>query len=535
MMNMNGRKTLMIGLDGATFSILDPLMEAGHMPFLRSFVAEGVRAGLQSTIPPITPPAWTTIMTGRSPARHGILDFFRPESPGSRFLRFVSTKQLQCESLWTHLMHQGMSSINLNFPVMAPPLPIQGYSIPGFVTWRHLRHSCHPKDLMDTLKAIPGFDLKVIAHDFGLEEKVVQGCAFTESEDWIKYHTYKDEQWLLVLNHLTQQDPCDLSALVLDSPDRLQHVFYRLLDPQCFPANMGQQDRQIRGVLEAHYRALDGMIGRMARAAGPEANIFIVSDHGFGPSQECFYLNTFLERLGYLKWSEHAVSDQDGGGDVSMEAVRHHGSILDWEHTLAFVNTPSSNGITINVAGKNSSTGIEPENYETFLNALRGHLLNLRHPRTGQPVVEQVWTRDEAFDGCELAPDLTVRLWDNGLVSTVKSDQIVKPRRECIGVHYPTGVFMANGPDIQSGVRLNALNILDVAPSMLYSLGLPIPAAYEGRVPTEMLRKERLAARPVVIDDAATRFEQQAASSLEMDEEDMDLIVKRLKGLGYLA
>ncbi len=534
-MTQNGRTTLMIGLDGATFSILDPLMEAGHMPFLRQFVAQGVRAELQSTIPPITPPAWTTIMTGRSPAQHGILDFFRPESPGSRFLRFVSTKQLKCESIWTHLMHQGVSAINLNFPVMAPPLPIKGYSIPGFVTWRHLRHSCSPGELMDTLKAIPGFDLKIIAHDFGLEEKVVQGCSFTESEGWIKYHTYKDEQWLLVLSHLTRTDPCDLSALVLDSPDRLQHVFYRLLDPQCFPANWSEQDRQIRSVLEGHFRALDDMIARMAAGAGPEANIFIVSDHGFGPSEECFYLNTFLEQLGHLKWSERAVSDQDGAGDVSMEAVRNHGNILDWEQTLAYVNTPSSNGITINVAGKNSRTGIAPEDYDTFVNVLREQLLNLRHPRTGQPVVTRIWTREEAFDGCELAPDLTVRLWDNGLVSTVKSDQIVKPRRECIGVHYPMGVFMANGPDIQSGLRLEALNILDVAPSMLYSLGLAIPAAYEGRVPAEMLRRERLAARPVVIDDAAPSFEQQASASLEMDEEDMDLIVKRLKGLGYLA
>jgi hypothetical protein len=97
------------------------------------------------------------------------------------------------------------------------------------------------------------------------------------------------------------------------------------------------------------------------------------------------------------------------------------------------------------------------------------------------------------------------------------------------------GVFMAKGPDIQPGLQLEALNILDVAPSMLYSLGLAIPAAYEGRVPTEMLRKESLAVRPVAIDDAAPSFEHQAAASLEMDAEDMDLIVKRLKGLGYLA
>ena len=72
-MNLRKAPTIVIGLDGATFSILDPLMEAGHMPFLQQLTTEGVRAELASTIPPITPPAWTTIMTGRSPAGHGIL------------------------------------------------------------------------------------------------------------------------------------------------------------------------------------------------------------------------------------------------------------------------------------------------------------------------------------------------------------------------------------------------------------------------------------------------------------------------------
>ena len=195
--------TMVIGLDGATYSILDPLMEAGYMPYLRQFAADGVRAGIESTIPPITPPAWTTIMTGRSPANHGILDFFRPESPGSQFLRFVSTKQLQCETIWSYLTRQHRSAACLNFPVMSPPVPISGYSIPGFVTWRHLRHSCYPADLMDTLKTIPGFDLKIIAHDFGLEEKVVAGCTFEEAESWINYHTYKDQQWVKVLEFLS--------------------------------------------------------------------------------------------------------------------------------------------------------------------------------------------------------------------------------------------------------------------------------------------------------------------------------------------
>ena len=507
------------------------------MPFLRQLAAEGVRAELASTIPPITPPAWTTIMTGRSPAAHGILDFFRPESPGSRFLRFVSTKQLKCETVWSLLTRLSRSSVCLNYPVMSPPLPIAGYSIPGFVTWRHLRHSCHPGDLMDTLKTIPGFDLKIIAHDFGLEEKVVEGCSPEESEDWINYHTYKDDQWVRVLTWLAEHDPCNLYALVLDSTDRLQHVFYRLLDPECHRNRLSAEEKKIQSVLHAHYRQLDAMIARLAATAGPDGHVFIVSDHGFGPSEECVYLNTLLEQLGYLTWSDRAVTESESAGDVSMEAVKNHGHLLDWEKTIAFVNTPSSNGITINVQGKNSATGIPPEEYERIRDRLRDQLLAVTHPATGRPVVKQIWTREEAFAGTEadMAPDLTLQLWDNGLVSTVKSGQVVKPRRECLGVHYPMGVFLARGPGIRAGERLDPLNILDVAPAMLYSQGLPIPADYEGRVPVEMLTPEALAERPVVAGPASSAAAPQTDDAPEMDAEDMGLIMKRLKGLGYIS
>ena len=79
--------TMLIGLDGATFSVLDPLLERGVMPFLRAFTASGVRAPHRSVIPPLTPPAWTSLMTGKRPGRHGVFDFFQKEERDSRYFR----------------------------------------------------------------------------------------------------------------------------------------------------------------------------------------------------------------------------------------------------------------------------------------------------------------------------------------------------------------------------------------------------------------------------------------------------------------
>ncbi|MDY6862246.1 MAG: alkaline phosphatase family protein [Thermodesulfobacteriota bacterium] len=526
--------TILIGLDGATFSILDPLMKAGKMPCLSEFASSGVRTELASTIPPITPPAWTSIMTGKGPGNHGIFDFFRPESPGSHFLRLVNSKQITCETIWSLLTRQGFQSTCLNFPVMSPPIPISGYSISGFVTWRHLRQACYPPDLMDTLKRIPGFDLKIIGHNFSLEEKVIVGCPPEEAEEWIRYHTLKDRQWFLVLQYLAKTDPCHLSAIVFDSPDRLQHVFWHLLDNSCYPGHPTEEEKKIREFLYDHYCQLDRMIAEIVSTAGPRTNIFIVSDHGFGPSYERLFLNSCLENLGYLTWSEKPVSVEEGTGDVSMDAIRRHGQLLDWSKTTAYVDTPSSNGVRINVIGRNCKYGINSSDYGSFLEKLRKDLEQIKHPQTGNPVITRTWTRNEAFSGSELAPDLTIQLWDHGLVSTLKSNSIIKSRSQCTGVHYPNGIFMAKGPGIRRGAKVDILNILDVAPLLLYSLGLPVPEDYEGNVPVDIFDPDVLKKKPVKRGESTLPVDNLSIPSFEMEKEERDEIIDRLKGLGYL-
>ena len=82
-------RVVFIGLDGATFSILDPLMQDGTMPFLAKFTVKGVRAVLHSTPHPLTPPAWTSMVTGRSPGEHGIFDFVKIDRRGDHPGRFA--------------------------------------------------------------------------------------------------------------------------------------------------------------------------------------------------------------------------------------------------------------------------------------------------------------------------------------------------------------------------------------------------------------------------------------------------------------
>ena len=157
-------KTVLIGLDGATFTILDPLMADGHMPFLRDFLARGYRAGLTSTLNPLTPPAWVSMVTGRSPGHHGVYDFMRMENRGGNiYFTLYNSTDILCETVWSMASRQGYKVTHLNFPMMAPPQPVNGYVIPSMVQWRHLKMNIHPRSLYNEIASIPDFQAELWA------------------------------------------------------------------------------------------------------------------------------------------------------------------------------------------------------------------------------------------------------------------------------------------------------------------------------------------------------------------------------------
>ena len=527
-------RCLLIGLDGATFSVLDPLMEDGVMPFLKRFVASGARGELRSGIPPLTPPAWTSIMTGRSPGNHGVVDFFSFESADSRYVRMTNSSDVRCETIWSMISRQALSATALNFPVMAPPRPIAGCVIPGWVLWRFLRRSCYPASLYDLLKDLPAFNAKELAMNLDLEQKALDGCAAEEQEAWVSFHLRREQQWFEILSYLMRREPHHLTGIVFDGLDKLQHLFWRLLDPDCLSDRLSASDARIRQRCLDYFRQLDGLIAKAVALAGDDANVFIVSDHGFGPSQEIFYVNSWLARHGYLTWAREVPPDQKGPDTLGLKLIGWMDKLIDWSRTTAYALTPSSNGIHICVAGRRGAGGISPQDYVAFRTRLVDALRQCTDPKNGEPIVTQVWTREEAFAGqfTDLAPDVTLRLRDGGFFSTVKSDVLLSPRTEPLGTHRPEGIFLARGPAVVQGACLSELSILDITPLLLHTLGLPIPKDLEGRVPIEVFRPEFVRARPVVI--GGPTHSPEAFAPHASDQEGDRQVAARLKALGYL-
>jgi predicted AlkP superfamily phosphohydrolase/phosphomutase len=535
-------KTVLIGLDGATFTVLDSFMERGIMPFLRDFVASGVRAPLRSVVPPLTPPAWTSLMTGKRPGRHGVFDFFQKESPESRYFRFSVSGDIQTDTIWSLTSQNGQKVTALNFPLMFPPPPVNGCVLPGgWMPWRQLRLGCHPPGLFDRLKALPSFNARELALDMAFEEKALEGCASEEYADWIGLHTRRERRWFDILKYLMQTEPAELTAILFDGVDKLQHLCWRFIDPALQTEVTTAWEQQTRDLCEGYFRQLDTLLAEIVELAGPEATIVMASDHGFGPTSDIFFLNAWLEREGFLTWASGPATPPADSLHVGIGQITRHVHELDWTRTIAYAATPSSQGIHIVRQAPGSDFGVPPESYDAIRNEIADGLRRFRHPDTGRPVFAEIWTREEAFAGPyeEMSPDLTVILENNAVVSILRSDTPLKCRPEPVGSHHPEGVLMARGPELRTGVTLPALAIMDVAPLVLHSLGVPVPDDLDGRLPVEAFEPGALLERPLRTFTAEPSGKNSPTPMPEIapvayDAEDEAVVLQRLRALGYI-
>jgi predicted AlkP superfamily phosphohydrolase/phosphomutase len=529
--------TLLIGVDGATFTVLDPYMQRGVMPFLKSLVHEGTRAQLRSIMPPLTPPAWTSLVTGKRPGQHGVFDFFQREDPDSIYFHFTSSLQIGSPTIWSLAGDHGRRVISVNFPLMFPPAEVDGCVVPGgMMPWRQLRLGCHPPELFDRLKALPGFEPRRML-DMELEVQAIEGCPDDEAAQWVESHIRREERWAEVARHLIREEPADLIGVMFDGVDKLQHLCWRFVDPSLRPAQPSAWELAMIERCERYFHTLDAIIADLVALAGPRATVLIASDHGFGPTREVFHVNSWLEREGYLAWAE--APDGDRAFDdtaLGFTQMTRHVHAVDWSRTLAYAATASSQGINVVSRVPGSDNPLPDDARRRIAADIADGLRELGHP-DGGPLVEEIWTRDEAFGGPyeRLGPDLSLILADGGTMSILPSELLVTRRAEVRGHHRWEGIFVASGPGILTGADAGELSIVDVAPLLMHRLGLGVPDDMTGRVPTEIFEREELDRHPPrVVPAAPAAAPEGRFGRLELGADDEAEVLERLRALGYV-
>jgi predicted AlkP superfamily phosphohydrolase/phosphomutase len=246
-----------------------------------------------------------------------------------------------------------------------------------------------------------------------------------------------------------------------------------------------------------------------------------------------------LEQHGYLTWSGNAAVESEESHELG-EAHPYHLTHLDLSKTRAYATSASSNGIHIAVRGVRGDGGVAPEEYAAFREELIDALLTeCVDPATGEPLVTQVWTREQAFAGPRMddAPDVTVALRDSGFFSVLRAGAVLKPRTVVMGCHHPDGILIGHGPGVRVTRQLATTTLLDMTPTMLYLLGLPLPQDLEGTVVGDMFTEEYRRAHPVIHGDR-TRWPMGDGTvdrpEVGPDTESEAQVLMRLRALGYI-
>ena len=543
-------RVLVIGLDGATFDLIEPWAKAGHLPNLARLMAEGAWGRLQSTVPAHSAAAWATFATGLLPGRHGIYWFLGP-TRDHQYFRPISADSIHGRTLWELIGEQGRRVGVMNVPLTYPPKPVNGYLIAGVLS-PDARSAFWPPELYEEVTRHCG---EYVVEVYGKLNRRAHLEAIMAAIDRRSH----------VAEYLMTRRPADFTMVMFRMLDSVQHQFWADMDSH-HPLHAQLGDDAMPEAILACYRALDAALGRLLERAGPETTVFVISDHGFRGEYRRLAVNKWLQSRRLIAWQRRpaslvgkavAVAAQLGLSPVIRNVVRtaagarYRRSLvqrtqfiyrsIDWSRTKV-VYGPNF-GFNINLQGRDFEGLVPPSEYEALRDQLIEELKALHDPETGLPIVTEVYRREEVYEGeaVDLAPDLIPemaeyttngRRWGFGIdLKRAVWHLVAPPTLRMGGNHAPDGIFLAYGPHVR-GSEMNGLHIADMAPTVLYAMGLAVPRALDGQVRTELFDPAYVTRHTVRYKDLEVATEGKTGQVLSKEHE--AVIEERLKSLGYL-
>jgi predicted AlkP superfamily phosphohydrolase/phosphomutase len=497
--------------------------------------------------------AWTSMVTGCNPGKHGIYDFGdAPPQRGQRW-RPITGSDRRKDPFWRLLSAKGRHVGIINVPISYPADSLNGFMLSGMdAPGLHSPGFAHPPDLLEQLRQ-QDIDYVLDVPNMGTSSRrAPHGLP-------VSVRRMVDARARTLL-HLMASRPWDVLMAVFVATDRVQHFYWPV-------GTVPLEDARWAPIRQL-YQQIDGHLASILERIDEDTTILLVSDHGFGPVRSVLRcLNPLFARLGLLHYLEgrnrargrllrtlllygrrivpqrfqlplaqafprlrlHAISEHKYGG-------------IDWSQTQVFATWGR---LHINLQGRQQEGIVAPEEYQCLREHVREILLGLTEPTTGHQLVRAVHRREEIYCGpyTEQAADLVVE-WDEKVARDVlrydgegepiiiRAPQRIGPGGRIVGGHESQGIFVAWGPHIRRGAEIAGPTLYDIAPTILYLQDRPVPSDMDGQVLAGIFPEEYLRRNPVRYSEPSGASEQGAETVL--DAEDSRTIEERLRGLGYI-
>jgi predicted AlkP superfamily phosphohydrolase/phosphomutase len=501
-------KLLIIGLDGATWRVIEPLIERGKLPNLARLIRDGTSGNLRSLEPMISTMLWTSISSGKLPDEHGVRDFA------------ISSRAVRCKRLWDIFGEQGLSVGIYGHLITWPPEPVEGFMVPGTFA---LGPETHPPELaflrrlaMDETSGSRRKHLQYLGHGWralrnGVRPSTlwrlglhlvkemlgqVDPLANFYIKRALKLHVDRD-----VFCHLCGRFKPQFTFFYTHLLDSTQHLFWKFREPDAYPGIAEKEVARYGHLIEDAYQKADEAVGRMLSVMGRKTTVMVISDHGAQAAQDAAEgsaWNIKTEKLLRMMGLWEQVRAVNIGFALYLCPRREGAEERDRIRELFQGVVAQENGTAVFEVTPMEYWYLKIQVQEDDIDRLKGSMVSI------------------------------------GNASYPFEDIVEISAGRISGTHHPDGICILWGESIRSGVKLHRASLLDVAPTALMLMGLPVAKDMAGQPLLEAVREDFLKAHPISFQET---YEDQPRRG-EGDGQDVPMpeeLAEKLRALGYLG